>query len=584
MTTPLFTAALLREGDVVTVRQRARRAAELLGFDTQDQTRIATAVSEVARNAYGYGGGGSARFGLDDQRTPQALVVTVADDGPGVADLDAVLEGRYRSTTGMGVGLLGSRRLMDRFEIDTAPGRGTRVTLAKDRPRAAPPLDRAAVAAVCARLRAEHVDNPLDVLGAQNRELIASLEELGERQREQQRLNRELEETNRGVVALYAELDEKAEQLRRASEMKTRFLSNMSHEFRTPLNSILALSRLLLDRVDGDLTPEQARQVGFVRGSAESLTLLVDDLLDMAKVEAGRVDVRFAPFRVADLFAGLRGSLKPLQRRPQVELVVAPADQLPELVSDEARIAQILRNFISNALKFTLEGEVELSAGLAAGGDGLVFRVRDTGVGISPQDQARIFEEFEQVGGPLQDGAHGTGLGLPLCRSLAALLGGSVGVESAPGRGSTFHLDVPLRPLHAKVATVRDAGPPSPRRRVLVVDDDPAFRYVLRQILTASGGCEVAEAADGEAALASLAERRADLVLLDVQMPRLDGWGVLAHLRAHASLHDVPVLMMTSQVVDEGLRARAAAASGLLDKGAISRLTLAPRVEELLRP
>ncbi len=172
-------------------------------------------------------------------------------------------------------------------------------------------------------------------------------------------MNRELDETNRGVVALYAELNDKADFLQRASELKSHFLSNMSHEFRTPLNSILALSQILIDRMDGDLTPEQEKQVTFMRRSAQDLTDLVNDLLDLAKVEAGKVTIRPAEFSVESLFAALRGMLRPLlAQNSSVSLVFEDPVGIPELYTDEAKVSQVLRNFISNALKFTERGEV----------------------------------------------------------------------------------------------------------------------------------------------------------------------------------------------------------------------------------
>ena len=171
-----------------------------------------------------------------------------------------------------------------------------------------------------------------------------------------------MEDTNRGVVALYAELDERAEQLRRASELKSRFLSNMSHEFRTPLNSILALSRLLMDRTDGPLTVEQERQVTYIRRSAESLTELVNDLLDLAKVEAGKLEIRPSYFTIGELFGALRGVMKPLQQNDAVDLIFEDVTDCPPLFTDEAKLAQILRNLISNALKFTERGEVRVAA------------------------------------------------------------------------------------------------------------------------------------------------------------------------------------------------------------------------------
>src|ERR1700761_8537889 len=303
---PIVTVPIENEGDVVAVRQRAHRVAELLGFDRQDQTRIATAVSELARNAFGYAGGGRAEFALDANKAPQRFVIRICDGGPGIENLQTILDGQYRSTSGMGLGLIGARRLMNAFSIDSKPGHGTTVEVGHDLPRRLDPWPRAKLTEIVSNLKKEASSDPLTALREQNRELMQSLEEIRRREEESHQLNQELGDTNRGVVALYAELDGRAEQLKQASELKTRFLSNMSHEFRTPLNSVLALSRLLLDRIDGELSAEQERQVGYIRRSAESLLELVNDMLDLAKVEAGKVDVRPVRFAVTRLFGALR--------------------------------------------------------------------------------------------------------------------------------------------------------------------------------------------------------------------------------------------------------------------------------------
>src|SRR5689334_4118077 len=394
---PIVTVPIENEGDVVTVRQRAHRLAELLGFERQDQTRIATAVSELARNAFSYAGGGRAEFILDPAPTPQVFHVRISDKGPGIADVQTILDGQYRSKSGMGLGILGARRLMDHFKIESKVGKGTTVEIGHDLPRRAEPVTRAKLSEIGAILQKDSSSDPLEVLRQQNRELLQSLEEIRRKDEESKQLDQELSDTNRGVVALYAELDGRAEQLRQASELKTRFLSNMSHEFRTPLNSVLALSRLLLDRIDGELTSEQERQVGYIRRSAESLLELVNDMLDLAKVEAGKVEIKPVRFAVTSLFGALRGALKPLLTTSSVELLFEPAQDLPALYTDEAKVAQILRNLISNALKFTESGEVCATARLSEDGQNVIFAVRDTGIGIAPEDHELIFEEFSQV-------------------------------------------------------------------------------------------------------------------------------------------------------------------------------------------
>ena len=256
-------------------------------------------------------------------------------------------------------------------------------------------------------------------------------------------LRAELEETNRGVVALYAELDAQADDLRKATELKSRFLAYMSHEFRTPINSIRSITRLLRDRTDGPLTDEQEKQVGFIQKSASEFAEMVDDLLDLAKIEAGRVDISPAWFEMVDLFQALRGMFKPVLTNPDVTLVFQAPDDLPSLYTDDHKLSQILRNFISNALKFTQRGEVRVS--VVRVGPGMVrFSVADTGIGIAPEFHSAVFEDFSQVNTPLQKRLRGTGLGLALSRQLATLLGGEVTLESTLGEGSVFSVTLPL--------------------------------------------------------------------------------------------------------------------------------------------
>ncbi|WP_427912397.1 sensor histidine kinase [Ramlibacter sp. MMS24-I3-19] len=255
-------------------------------------------------------------------------------------------------------------------------------------------------------------------------------------------LRAELEETNRGVVALYAELDAQAEKLREATELKSRFLAYMSHEFRTPISSIRSIARLLMDRVDGPLTEEQERQVGFIQQQAAEFADMVDDLLDLAKVEAGRVEISPAWFEMVDLFSALRGMFKPVLTNPDVVLVFEEPHDIPKLYTDDRKLSQILRNFVSNALKFTPKGEVRVAARRLDSGL-IQFSVVDTGIGIAPEYHQSIFQDFSQVQSALQKRLRGTGLGLSLSKRLAELLGGTVALQSEPGKGSTFSVTIP---------------------------------------------------------------------------------------------------------------------------------------------
>jgi signal transduction histidine kinase len=257
-------------------------------------------------------------------------------------------------------------------------------------------------------------------------------------------LQSELDETNRGVVALYAELDTQAEQLRRATELKSRFLSYMSHEFRTPIASIRSLTRLLLDRLDGPLTDEQERQIRFIESTSVEFAEMVDDLLDLARVEAGRVEISPGWFELVDLFSALRGMFKPVLVNPDVSLLFEEPRSSSRLYTDDKMLSHILRNYISNALKFTLKGEVRVSA-VQDGDASITFAVSDTGIGIAKEFHHAIFHDFTQVDSPIQKRLRGTGLGLSLSKRLAELLGGSVALESELGVGSTFKVTLPLR-------------------------------------------------------------------------------------------------------------------------------------------
>ncbi|WP_279212895.1 sensor histidine kinase [Delftia acidovorans] len=255
-------------------------------------------------------------------------------------------------------------------------------------------------------------------------------------------LREELDETNRGVVALYGELDVQAEKLRKATELKSHFLSYMSHEFRTPIGAIRSNARLLLDHVDGPLTTEQTRQVGFIQETAVEFSEMVNDLLDLAKIEAGRLEISPGWFEMMDLFAALRGMFKAMADNVELSLVFEEPGDLPRFYTDNRKLSQILRNFISNALKFTPQGEIKVSAELV--GDMLVkFSVADTGIGIASEFHDAIFNDFTQVDSPIQKRLRGTGLGLALSKQLAQLLGGWVEVQSALGEGSTFSVIVP---------------------------------------------------------------------------------------------------------------------------------------------
>ena len=552
----IMTVAIRYEQDVVLARQRTRQIAQLLGFDSQDQTRLATAVSELARNAFGYAVGGKVEFAIEGASTPQIFLIRVKDDGPGIANLKEILEGRYKSQTGMGLGIIGARRLVDQCEIHTRVRGGTEIVLKKLLPRRIPFVTSSRAAEIAESLAKQRPESPFDEVKQQNQELLWALAEAHERQEELTRVNQELEDTNRGVVALYAELDERANHLRRADEMKTSFLSNMSHEFRTPLNSILALSQLLIERSDGELTGEQEIQVKFIRKGAETLLELVNDLLDLAKIEAGKIEVQPIEFAVASLFSALRGMLRPLLAGESVHLVFDDPHDIPNLYTDESKVSQILRNFIANALKFTERGEVRVAAQWNDAEGTITFSVADTGFGIAAADQERIFEEFTQLNNPVQRKVKGTGLGLPLCRKLAALLGGKIELKSELGVGSTFYLTIPAEYSAADGDLVtgesrdREWDIDESRIPVLVVEDEPETRLIYERFLRGSV-FQMISAGNLRQARDALRQVKPRVIVLDILLGGEDAWRWLVKLKTGAETQDIPVLVATT-VEDEG--------------------------------
>jgi len=328
----------------------------------------------------------------------------------------------------------------------------------------------------------------------------------------------------------------------------------MSHEFRSPLNSILALSGLLLDRSDGELTADQELQAEYIRKAARDLLDLVNDLLDLAKVEAGKVEAKPTDFRVADLFAALRGMLRPLLLNQAVDLVFDDVDHVPMMFSDEGKISQILRNFISNALKFTERGEVRVSASLAGDHD-VIFSVADTGIGIAPEDQQRIFQDFAQVDSPIQRKVKGTGLGLPLSKKLATLLGGEVRSHSQPGFGSTFSVQLPLRLEESRQAKLESesaiiaAQADTQSVPVLVLEDKVEMMMMYRSYLKNSG-FQLIPASTIREAQEAMERIRPSVIVLDVVLRAEDSWRFLAGLKQEDRTRDIPV-MISSTIEDQ---------------------------------
>lgn len=399
------------------------------------------------------------------------------------------------------------------------------------------------------------VNETMAELGDLQRQAERQQRELQRRHDELIRLNNELDDSARGMAALHAEVEESADSLRRLSEVKSRVVSNVSHEFRTPLNSIIGLSNILLSRVDGDLSPEQEKQITFIRRSAESLTELVNDLLDLSSIEAGKVAFRPTTFTVGALFGALRGMMRPLVQGTSVEVVFdAPATDIT-LETDEGKVSQVMRNLLSNAMKFTPDGEVRVSA--VQDGDDVLLAVQDTGIGIADEDQERVFEEFTQLDSPQQRRVKGTGLGLALSRRLAGILGGTLTVQSRLGAGATFTLRIPrVHPEVTEMAAMQERSRSlDPRRApILVLEDDRQTLFLYERYLR-DAGFQILPARTIEDAREALRRVRPAAIVLDVMLEGETSWAFLAELKASPDTSDIPTLVVT--ITNREDRARA---------------------------
>lgn len=537
----------MSDRDMVLARQRAGEIAGLMGLDSHEQTRISTAVSEAVRDCLKLGGLDEIAFYGRETDKGSQFEIEIRSSRIDPATIASSMSSVDRAEDNLASGLIAARRLMDDFGAEAHDRGGSIIILGRNLPhgtRVSSPHAKS----IADRLSGREPRDAMEEVRRQNQELVTVLDEVRKRQEDLIELNRELEDTNRGVLALHAELEQRSEQLRKANELKTRFISEMSHEFRTPINSILALCQILMAGMDGDLTAEQEKQVGFISKSAEGLSDLVNDLLDLAKIEAGRIDVNVEECDIGDLFGSLKGVMKPLVTTDAVRLVFEDVSGLPKIFTDEAKVGQLLRNLISNAIKFTEEGEVRVSAALDEGQRAILFSVVDTGIGMSPQEQDIIFHEFMQLRSPIQKKVKGTGLGLPLSRKLAELLGGSITCKSRSGEGSTFLATIPVCYEEGMADRMKaDSGklqePEKPV--VLVIEDDPNSVYTYRKFLQDTP-FEVMDASSLSGAREILSRIRPSAIVLDILLHgESGGWEFLAELKGNEATKDIPVLVVT---------------------------------------
>jgi signal transduction histidine kinase len=436
MANAVLTLPLRTQEDVLLTRRRARDLAGLLQFTPEEQIALSTAVWEVARLAEGRG---EVELAVVESAPTVAVQVTVTG-----------LPAAVLAPAGAGprLDVQALRRLVGVVETEDRDD-GTVVCLnaSASSDSWVPGVDDLEL--VLRSLTRHDVvgggPEIVDELRQQNFDLLTTLSTLREREGELVELNAELADTNRAVTALYAELEQQAAELRERAEATARFLSSLTHELRTPLYAVRGMTEAILRDHRDDLGPGLRDDVTLIDSAMVEALDLVNDHLDLAKLAAGRMTVRLSHVDVAELFATVRAIITRLPLHSGVEVVFEDVAHVPAPYTDGFKLSQILRNFIVNAIKFTEAGEVRVTAALGRDDDTLRFAVADTGVGLSEEDQARVFEEFVQLGAERAGGLRGTGLGLPLTRRLAAVLGGEVTVRSALGEGSVFGVAIPLR-------------------------------------------------------------------------------------------------------------------------------------------
>jgi signal transduction histidine kinase/CheY-like chemotaxis protein len=548
----ILSVAIEREGDVVAVRQRARRISQLLGFDIHSQTRIATAVSEIARNAVSYAGGGRGEFSLSGADVPQRLIIRIRDKGPGITGLQTILAGRYKSRTGLGLGIAGARRLMDDCHIETGEEKGTTVTLHKCLPRGAELLAPPALVQISQQIAAEEAGDPLVEIRAQNQELMRSLEELGERQEESFRLNEELKSTNKAVVALYAELNSKSvelkelnrtledrvvcaiaerelaeESLRQSQKMEAvgQLTGGIAHDF----NNLLQVITGNIDILGRNL-PEDAERLrraadNAMRG-AERAAILTQRLLAFSR----RQPLAPRPIEVNALVGGMLEIIRRALGEP-VEMETVLAGNLWRVEADPNQLENALLNLAVNARdamqsggKLTIE---TMNTNLdevysrenpeVVPGPYVAVCVTDTGSGMSKKTMARVFEPFFTT----KDVGRGTGLGLSMVYGFVKQSGGHIRLFSEEGHGTTVKIYLPRLfgiAVEDEIASELSVPQSGKDEVILVVEDDEDVRVysvdVLREL-----GYRVLEAEDGPSALRVLEEQdRVDLIFSDIML------------------------------------------------------------------